>query len=119
MSEIVPKLAWAKKCQSYIVKNILHQKKKKNHLRATRKFIWSQKSPKVKGTVFLKGKQGVCFDIPTASVTEAQEEWHDAWHWQLSVATGQPELEGLQEGYRNFRGQQEGNRGFRGQREGN
>ena len=33
---------------------------------------------KVKGTVFLKGKQDVCFDIPTASVTEVQEEWQDS-----------------------------------------
>ena len=60
---------------------------------------------KVKGMVFLKGKQGVCFDIPTASVTEVQEMWHDSRHWQLSVATEQPELEGTQEGYCNFRGQ--------------
>mgnify|MGYP002338554115 CR=1 FL=1 len=44
--------------------------------------------------IFLKGKQGVCFDIPTASVTEVQEKWHDSWHWQLSLATEQPELEG-------------------------
>ena len=60
---------------------------------------------KVKGMVFLKGKQGVCFDIPTASVTEVQEMWHDSRHCQLSVATEQPELEGTQEGYCNFRGQ--------------
>ena len=33
---------------------------------------------KVKGTVFLKGNQDVCFDIPTASVTEVQEEWQDS-----------------------------------------
>ena len=74
---------------------------------------------KVKGSVFLKGKQGACFDIATASVTEVQETWHDSQHWQLSVATEQPELEGPQEAYHNFRGQWEGNRGFRGQREGN
>ncbi|XP_059982014.1 nucleolar RNA helicase 2 [Lagenorhynchus albirostris] len=74
---------------------------------------------KVKGMVFLKGKQGVCFDIPTASVTEVQEKWHDSRRWQLSVATEQPELEGPREGYRSFRGQREGNRSFRGQREGN
>ncbi|XP_057591149.1 nucleolar RNA helicase 2 [Hippopotamus amphibius kiboko] len=73
---------------------------------------------KVKGMVFLKGKQGVCFDIPTASVTEVQEKWHDSRRWQLSVATEQPELEGPREGYRSFRGQREGNRSFRGQREG-
>ena len=29
--------------------------------------------------VFLEGKQGVCFDIPTASVTEEQEKWNDSW----------------------------------------
>ena len=74
---------------------------------------------KVKGMVFLKGKQGICFDIPTASVTEVQEKWHDSRRWQLSVATEQPELEGPREGYHNFRGQQEGNGGFRGQRESN
>ena len=74
---------------------------------------------KVKGMVFLKGKQGVCFYIPTASVTEVQEKWHDSQHWQLSVATEQLELEGPQEGYHNFRGQREGNQGFRGQHEGN
>uniref|UniRef100_G1MI16 RNA helicase n=1 Tax=Ailuropoda melanoleuca TaxID=9646 RepID=G1MI16_AILME len=74
---------------------------------------------KVKGMVFLKGKQGVCFDVPTAAVTEIQEKWHDSRRWQLSVATEQPELEGPREGFRGFRGQREGSRGFRGQREGN
>ncbi|XP_036986464.2 nucleolar RNA helicase 2 [Artibeus jamaicensis] len=74
---------------------------------------------KVKGMVFLKGKQGVCFDVRTAAVTEIQEKWHDSRRWQLSVATEQPELEGPREGYQNFRGQREGNRGHRGQREGN
>ncbi|XP_045425265.1 nucleolar RNA helicase 2 [Lemur catta] len=74
---------------------------------------------KVKGMVFLKGKLGVCFDVPTASVKEIQEKWHDSRRWQLSVATEQPELEGPREGYRAFRGQRDGSRGFRGQREGN
>ena len=74
---------------------------------------------KVKGMVFLKGKQGVCFDIPTASVTEVQEKWHDSRCWQPSVAMEQPELEGLWEGYYNFWGQREGNWGVKGQREGN
>ena len=73
---------------------------------------------KVKGMVFLKGKQGICFDVHTAAVTEMQEKWHDSRCWQLSVATEQPELEGPREGYRNFRGQREGNQNFRGQREG-
>lgn len=74
---------------------------------------------KVKGMVFLKGKQGVCFDVPTAAVPEIQEKWHDSRRWQLSVATEQPELEGPREGYRGFRGQRESSRGFRGQRDGN
>ncbi|XP_032112059.1 nucleolar RNA helicase 2 [Sapajus apella] len=74
---------------------------------------------KVKGMVFLKGKLGVCFDVPTASVTEIQEKWRDSRRWQLSVATEQPELEGPREGYGGFRGQREGSRGFRGQRDGN
>nr|XP_026250416.1 nucleolar RNA helicase 2 [Urocitellus parryii] len=73
---------------------------------------------KVKGMVFLKGKLGVCFDVPTAAVTEIQEKWHDSRRWQLTVATEQPELEGPREGYRSFRGQREGSRGFRGQRDG-
>lgn len=73
---------------------------------------------KVKGMVFLKGKLGVCFDIPTTAVTEIQEKWHDSRRWQLTVATEQPELEGPREGYRSFRGQREGSRGFRGQRDG-
>ena len=29
---------------------------------------------KVQGMVFLKGKQDVCFDIPTASLTEVQKK---------------------------------------------
>ncbi|XP_020017528.1 nucleolar RNA helicase 2 [Castor canadensis] len=74
---------------------------------------------KVKGMVFLKGKLGVCFDIPTAAVTEVQEKWHDSRRWQLTVATEQPELEGPLEGYRGGRGQREGGRGSRGQRSGN
>lgn len=60
---------------------------------------------KVKGMVVLKGKQGVCFDIPATPVTEIQEERHDSRCWQFSVATEQSEQEGPGEGYHNFRGQ--------------
>ena len=74
---------------------------------------------KVKRMVFLKGKQGVCFYIPTTSVTEEQGKWHDSQWWKLSVATEQPELKGPQERYHNIRGQREGDWGFRRQREGN
>ena len=80
-------------------------------LRATGWGYWF----KVKEMVFLKGKQGVCFDIQTASVTEVQEKWHDSWHWQLSVAMEQPELERPWEGDGNFGEQGEGNPGFREQ----
>ncbi|KAM4852227.1 nucleolar RNA helicase 2 [Thomomys bottae] len=73
---------------------------------------------KIKGMVFLKGKLGVCFDVPTAAVTEIQEKWHDSRRWQLSVATEQPELEGPPEGFRGGRGQRDGSRGGRGQRDG-
>ena len=69
--------------------------------------------------VFLKEKHGVCFDIPTASVTEVQGKWHESQHWQLSLATEQPELEGPREGYHNFWGQREGGQSFRGQHKGN
>ncbi|XP_006835901.1 PREDICTED: nucleolar RNA helicase 2 [Chrysochloris asiatica] len=80
--------------------------------------LGEQIDSKVKGMVFLKGKLGVCFDVPTAAVTEIQEKWQDSRRWQLSVATEQPELEGPREGYRGPRGPREGYRGFRGQREG-
>ncbi|KAL1790979.1 nucleolar RNA helicase 2 [Sigmodon hispidus] len=74
---------------------------------------------KVKGMVFLKGKLGVCFDVHTEAVTEIQEKWHDSRHWQLTVATEQPELEGPLEGYRGscgaVRGQRSGSSNFRGQ----
>ena len=46
-----------------------------------------------------------------------QEKWHDSQHWQLSVATEQPELEGPREGYGNLQGQWKGNRGFQGHQE--
>ena len=76
MSKKMPELH----CQKYTP-----PKERKKPLRARRKFICSQKSSKVKGMVFLKGKQGVCFDIPTASVTEVQEKWHDS---QLAAFCG-------------------------------
>ena len=94
MSKKMPELH----CQKYTP-----PKERKKPLRARRKFICSQKSSKVKGMVFLKGKQGVCFDIPTASVAEVREKWHDSRHWQLLPAQKQTELEGPREGYCNFR----------------
>ncbi|XP_053168120.1 nucleolar RNA helicase 2 [Hemicordylus capensis] len=42
---------------------------------------------------FLKGKMGVCFDIPTAELSKIQQMWQDSRRWQLTVATELPELE--------------------------
>uniref|UniRef100_A0A8C2WRL0 RNA helicase n=1 Tax=Cyclopterus lumpus TaxID=8103 RepID=A0A8C2WRL0_CYCLU len=62
---------------------------------------------------FLKGKTGVCFDVPCAKVKEVQDAWKDGRRWQLSVATELPELEEKQ-----FSDRGGGNRGggFRGGR---
>ncbi|XP_043911711.1 nucleolar RNA helicase 2 [Protopterus annectens] len=49
---------------------------------------------KVKRMRFLKGKMGVCFDVPAASVKEFQDNWVDSRRWQFSIATELPELEG-------------------------
>ncbi|KAL8186965.1 UNVERIFIED_CONTAM: Nucleolar RNA helicase 2 [Gekko kuhli] len=48
---------------------------------------------KVNRMRFLKGKTGVCFDIPAAELSKIQQMWQDSRRWQLSVATALPELE--------------------------
>ncbi|XP_078079789.1 nucleolar RNA helicase 2 [Mustelus asterias] len=48
---------------------------------------------KVKRMRFLKGKMGVCFDIPEDSLEILKGSWHDGRRWQLTVATKLPELE--------------------------
>ncbi|KAI3377095.1 hypothetical protein L3Q82_000294 [Scortum barcoo] len=53
---------------------------------------------------FLKGKTGVCFDVPVDKVKEIQENWKDGRRWQLTVATELPELEEKQHGNRGDRG---------------
>uniref|UniRef100_A0A8C2EKI7 RNA helicase n=1 Tax=Cyprinus carpio TaxID=7962 RepID=A0A8C2EKI7_CYPCA len=42
---------------------------------------------------FLKGKKGVCFDVPASKAKEIQDKWQDGRRWQLSVATELPEME--------------------------
>ncbi|XP_072321977.1 nucleolar RNA helicase 2 [Eucyclogobius newberryi] len=42
---------------------------------------------------FLKGKMGVCFDVPVDQVKQIQESWADCRRWQLTIATELPELE--------------------------
>ncbi|XP_032416118.1 nucleolar RNA helicase 2 [Xiphophorus hellerii] len=59
---------------------------------------------------FLKGKTGVCFDVPADKVKEIQDNWKDCRRWQLTVATELPELEEKQFTNRGDRG------GFRGGR---
>ncbi|KAG8001483.1 Nucleolar RNA helicase 2 [Nibea albiflora] len=63
---------------------------------------------------FLKGKTGVCFDVPADKVKEVQENWKDGRRWQLTVATELPELEEKQFTNRGDRGFGGGNRGDRG-----
>ncbi|KAM9065109.1 nucleolar RNA helicase 2 isoform 2-T2 [Sarcophilus harrisii] len=66
---------------------------------------------KVTRMTFLKGKMGVCFDVPAAEVKTFQDQWQDSRRWQLSVATERPELEQQPDegrGFSNFRNQRHG-----------
>ncbi|XP_055503287.1 nucleolar RNA helicase 2 isoform X2 [Leucoraja erinacea] len=56
----------------------------------------------VKRMQFLKGKMGVCFDVPEDAVESLKGSWQDSRRWTLSVADELPELE-------NDRREQEGN----------
>ncbi|XP_058045038.1 nucleolar RNA helicase 2 [Ahaetulla prasina] len=57
---------------------------------------------KISRMCFLKGKMGVCFDIPKVELNKIKETWQDTRRWQLSVATELPELENSpREGGRN------------------
>lgn len=47
---------------------------------------------KVNRMCFLKGKMGVCFDIPAADQKEIEARWEDSKYWRLCVATELPEL---------------------------
>ncbi|CAG5854523.1 unnamed protein product [Menidia menidia] len=80
---------------------------------------------------FLKGKTGVCFDVPADKVKEIQGNWKDGRRWQLTVSTELPELEekqfnnrgdrgGFRDGRgRSFRGNGGRGNGFRGNGGGN
>uniref|UniRef100_A0A8D3DLP8 RNA helicase n=1 Tax=Scophthalmus maximus TaxID=52904 RepID=A0A8D3DLP8_SCOMX len=68
----------------------------------------------IKGMTFLKGKMGVCFDVPSDKVKEVQDNWSDCRRWQLTVATELPVLEEKQfsnRGDRGFGGGYGNNRG--------
>ncbi|KAK7140795.1 hypothetical protein R3I94_013164 [Phoxinus phoxinus] len=47
----------------------------------------------IRRMTFLKGKKGVCFDVPAAKLKEIQDKWQDGRRWQLAVATELPEME--------------------------
>ncbi|XP_039593510.1 nucleolar RNA helicase 2-like [Polypterus senegalus] len=61
--------------------------------RGLREQLGEDVDSKIHRMKFLKGKTGVCFDVPAASVKTIQESWKDSRRWQLSVATELPELE--------------------------
>uniref|UniRef100_A0A674P417 RNA helicase n=1 Tax=Takifugu rubripes TaxID=31033 RepID=A0A674P417_TAKRU len=67
---------------------------------------------------FLKGRMGVCFDVPADKVKEIQENWKDGRRWQLTVATELPELEVKEftNGFGRGGGGRGGRGGFRGGR---
>ncbi|XP_019954368.2 nucleolar RNA helicase 2 [Paralichthys olivaceus] len=62
---------------------------------------------------FLKGKTGVCFDVPADKVKQMLEGWKDGRRWQLTAATELPDLEEKPHNNRD-RGFGNGNRGDRG-----
>ncbi|XP_068927580.1 ATP-dependent RNA helicase DDX50 [Petaurus breviceps papuanus] len=57
----------------------------------------------------LKGKMGVCFDIPTSESELIQAEWNDS-DWILSVPDALPELEEYYDGRRSSNTRQRGGR---------
>ncbi|XP_047437428.1 nucleolar RNA helicase 2 [Mugil cephalus] len=63
--------------------------------------------------IFLKGRTGVCFDVPVDKVKQMQDNWTDGRRWQLTVATELPELEEKPHSNRGDRGS-----GYRGDRGG-
>ncbi|XP_069466717.1 nucleolar RNA helicase 2 isoform X3 [Ambystoma mexicanum] len=68
---------------------------------------------KVNRMCFLKGKLGVCFDVPAADLKAIQESWKDTRRWQLTVATDLPELEERERRFSDFSGRRQGG-GFHG-----
>ncbi|XP_019363395.1 PREDICTED: nucleolar RNA helicase 2 [Gavialis gangeticus] len=69
---------------------------------------------------FLKGKTGVCFDVPVAELSHIQEKWQDSRRWQLAIATELPELEETPreagQGFSNFKNGRQGNNFYKNDR---
>uniref|UniRef100_A0A8C8AFM5 RNA helicase n=1 Tax=Otus sunia TaxID=257818 RepID=A0A8C8AFM5_9STRI len=72
---------------------------------------------KISAMRFLKGKMGVCFDIPVGELSNVQEQWKDTRRWQLSVAKELPELEEYPQeagrGFSRFGNGRQGDGGFK------
>ncbi|XP_035186132.1 nucleolar RNA helicase 2-like isoform X1 [Oxyura jamaicensis] len=76
---------------------------------------------KVNRMCFIKGRKGVCFDIPVADQKAIEGKWEDSKQCRLSVANELPELEETQRGggggggnSRNFSSSRNGRRGGSG-----
>ncbi|XP_037760149.1 nucleolar RNA helicase 2 isoform X4 [Chelonia mydas] len=80
--------------------------------RGLREQLGDEIDRKVNRMCFLKGKMGVCFDIPAVNLRQIQGKWQDSKHWHLTVATQLPELaETQREGGRGFYDSRNGRRG--------
>ncbi|KQK84110.1 nucleolar RNA helicase 2-like protein [Amazona aestiva] len=66
--------------------------------RKLRELLGDDVDRKVNRMCFLKGKMGVCFDIPAADQKEIEAKWEDSKQWRLCVATELPELVESQRG---------------------
>ncbi|MGH0117360.1 UNVERIFIED_CONTAM: hypothetical protein FKN15_033455 [Acipenser sinensis] len=86
--------------------------------KALKEQLGEEVDQKVQRMNFLKGKTGVCFDVPADCVKEYQEKWSDSRRWQLSVAAELPEREAVMReggssfGKKPFGGGRGGGRGF-------
>ncbi|MGH0148880.1 UNVERIFIED_CONTAM: hypothetical protein FKN15_013744 [Acipenser sinensis] len=86
--------------------------------KALKEQLGEEVDQKVQRMNFLKGKTGVCFDVPADCVKEYQEKWSDSRRWQLSVAAELPEREAVMReggssfGRKPYGGGRGGGRGF-------
>nr|XP_032651121.1 nucleolar RNA helicase 2-like isoform X3 [Chelonoidis abingdonii] len=80
--------------------------------RGLREQLGDEIDRKVNRMCLLKGKMGVCFDIPAVDLRQIQGKWQDSKHWHLTVATQLPELaETQREEGRGFYDSRNGRRG--------
>ncbi|KFO11787.1 Nucleolar RNA helicase 2, partial [Balearica regulorum gibbericeps] len=81
---------------------ILHCSEEINNMsyawRRLRELLGDDVGRKVNRMCFLKGKMGVCFDVPAADQKEIEARWEDSKQWRLCVATKLPELVESQRG---------------------